>query len=74
MEQEKLERINALSRKHREEGLTEEETAEREALRAQYRAAVRKSLAAQLENTWVVDENGNRTRLRRRDETQDDTK
>ncbi|HPE15364.1 MAG TPA: DUF896 domain-containing protein [Oscillospiraceae bacterium] len=71
MEQEKLDRISELARKHREKGLTGAEKAEREALRAQYRAAVRKDLETQLENTWVVDEAGNKTRLRRRDEVKD---
>lgn len=74
MEQEKLDRISELSRKHREKGLTEAEKAEREALRAQYRAAVRKDLETQLENTWVVSEGGGRVKLRRRDEKTDETK
>ena len=47
MEQEKIDRINALARKAKTpEGLTPEETAERAALRAEYVAAFRENLVA----------------------------
>ena len=50
--QEQIDRINALARKSRTpEGLTEAEKEEQAALRAQYVAAVRESLTANLENT-----------------------
>lgn len=68
MEQTKIERINALARKARAEGLTEAETAERDALRKEYVAAVRAKLRAQLDNTWLVDEKGNKRPLPRRDQ------
>lgn len=61
-------RINALARKAKEEGLTPEETKEREALRKQYIAAVRKNLVAQLERTYVVDANGEKRKLKKKDE------
>ena len=55
MEKAKLERISALSRKQRTEGLSEAEKAEQAELRAEYLAAVRKSLRAELDNIEVVD-------------------
>lgn len=61
---EKIERINALARKAKSEGLTEEELAEREQLRKEYIAAVRQSLTSQLDNTYIVDENGNKRKLK----------
>ncbi len=68
MEQSRIDRINALARKARAEGLTDEETRERDVLRREYVESVRRNLTAQLENTWVVDEHGNRRRLTRREE------
>ena len=52
MEQAKIDRINALAKKAKSpEGLTPEETAERDRLRREYIAAYRASLVSQLENT-----------------------
>ena len=67
MEQSKIDRINALARKAKAEGLTEEETLERERLRREYIDSVVGSLTCQLENTYIVDENGRRTKLRRKE-------
>ena len=67
MEQSRIDRINALARKARAEGLTDEETRERDVLRREYVESVRRNLTAQLENTWVVDEHGNRRKLTRRE-------
>lgn len=56
MEQKKIDRINELTAKSRTpEGLTEEEKAEREVLRNEFRAAIRGNLTAQLENIEFVD-------------------
>ena len=66
MEQSKIERINALARKARAEGLTAEEHAERDALRKEYVAAVKASLTHHLEHTWIVDEKGNKRPLPRK--------
>ena len=64
MDQAKIDRINALARKAKgPEGLTPEEAAERSALRAEYVAAVRKSLEAQLDNTYIVEPDGTKHRL-----------
>ncbi len=64
MEQSKIDRINKLARKAKTVGLTPEEEAERAQLRQEYVAAVRDNLRAQLDNTWIVDEKGNKRRLR----------
>ena len=66
MEQHKLDRINALAKKSKAEGLTPEEAAEQKALRAEYVAAFRASLAAQLDNTVIVDKDGHRIKPRRK--------
>lgn len=63
MKQERIDRINELARKARTDGLTEQEEAERDALRQEYKDAVLGSLRAHLENTWIVDEQGNRRKL-----------
>ena len=52
MEQHKIDRINELSRLSRERALTAGEAAEREALRGEYRASIRQSLQAHLDNTY----------------------
>ena len=66
MEQHKIDRINELARQAKADGLTLEEEAEREGLRAEYRAAIRESLTAHLENTYVVDQQGNKTKLKKK--------
>ena len=53
-----IERINFLAKKQREEVLTEEEKAEQAKLRKEYIDSVTGNLRAQLDNTYVVDENG----------------
>lgn len=64
MEQEKIDRINFLARKAKSpEGLTPEETEERAQLRAEYIEAFRCDLRSQLENTYLVDEKGNKRKL-----------
>ena len=64
MEQRKIDRINALARKSKAEGLTEEEKAEHAQLRQEYVAAVKASLTAQLENTYLVDDKGKKHKLK----------
>ena len=67
MDEKKIERINELARKAKTpDGLTPEETAEREELRREYIDAVKGSLLAHLDHTWVVDEQGNKKKLQRR--------
>ena len=67
MTQEKIDRINALARKSKTPaGLTEAEKAEQQALRQEYIAEMRASLAAQLDNTVIQEPDGTRHRLTRR--------
>jgi len=68
MNQAKIDRINALAKKHKQEGLTPEEAAERHALRQEYIAGFRKSLTHQLEHTYVLDEDGTKRKLPKKDE------
>lgn len=64
MEKSRIDRINELAHKAKTVGLTEEEIQERDVLRKEYVAAVRQNLRAQLDNTWVVDEKGNKRKLK----------
>ena len=64
MEQSKIDRINALAKKAKTEGLTEAETAERKALREECIAAYRKNLRTQLDNMVIVEPNGERRKLK----------
>ena len=66
MEQSKIDRINELARKKKAEGLTPAEQEEQAALRAEYIAGFRASLTAQLENTVVVDPDGTRRKVEKK--------
>ena len=67
MEQYKIDRINELAKKAKSVGLTEEEQAERAALRREYIDSVVGSLKGQLDNTYIVDEKGNKTKLQKKE-------
>ena len=68
MEQKKIDRINELAHKSKTpEGLTEEEKAEQANLRLEYINSYKASLISQLENTYIVDEKGNKRKLERKD-------
>lgn len=56
-------RINELAHKAKTEGLTPEETAERDKLRRIYIDSVKANLIGQLDNTYLVDEKGNKRKL-----------
>lgn len=58
-----IRRINELAHKAKAEGLTEEETKERDELRRQYIDAFKRSLTAQLDNTYIVTPDGKKTKL-----------
>ena len=61
-----IKRINALAAKNKAEGLTPEELAERDKLRRIYIDSVKADLVGQLENTYLVDEKGSKTKLPRK--------
>ncbi|MBR5292912.1 MAG: DUF896 domain-containing protein [Clostridia bacterium] len=63
---EKIQRINELAKKAKAEGLTPEEVQERDALRREYINEFRQSLISQLDNTYIMDEQGNKTKLERK--------
>ena len=66
MTEERIARINELARKAKTEGLTEAELRERDELRKEYVQAIRTNLRAQLDNTFIVDEHGNKRPLPRK--------
>ncbi len=66
MDQKKIDRINELARKAKAEGLTDEELAERQALREEYIAAYRASLRSQLDNIVVQTPDGEKTPLKKK--------
>ena len=63
IEQWKKDRISELTRISRERELTAEEQTERQVLREEYLASWRESVVGTLENTYLVDEKGNKTKL-----------
>ena len=56
-------RINELAKKAKTEGLPPEETEERDRLRRIYIDSVKANLTTQLDNTYLVDEKGNKRKL-----------
>ena len=69
MDQKQIDRINELARKAKTPvGLTEAEKAEQAALRRAYIDSVLGDLRGQLDNTYVVDEKGNKRKLRKKGE------
>ncbi len=67
MDQKKIDRINELARKSKKEPLTEEEKAEQAALRREYIDSVVGSLKSHLDSTYIVDEKGSKTKLRKKE-------
>lgn len=59
-----IERINELARKAKTVGLTPEENEERAKLRRAYIDSVVGDLRQQLDNTYIVDAEGNKRKLR----------
>ena len=69
MKQEKIDRINFLARKAKTEGLTEEETVEREQLRNEYRASFRVSLSGIMDSTVIQYPDGTKVPVTKKNKT-----
>ena len=67
MTKDQIARINELARKQKAEGLTEEEKAEQLKLRGEYINAYKQSLIAQLENTYILEPDGTKRKVMRKD-------
>lgn len=68
MTQEKINRINELARKQKAEGLTEAERQEQAILRREYIESFKQSLVSQLENTYIVEPDGTKRKVKAKDE------
>ena len=67
MDQKKIDRINELARRVKAgETLTAQELAERDALRREYIASVKASLTGHLENTYILEPDGTKRKLKKR--------
>ena len=60
-----IQRINELAKKSKTVGLTPEEKEEQAILRREYIDSVVGNLRGQLDNTYTVDENGNKKKLKK---------
>ncbi len=68
MTQEKIDRINFLARKKKEVGLSEAELEEQAILRREYIEGFKRSLVSQLENTYIVEPDGTKRKVKSKDE------
>ncbi len=68
MTQEKINRINELAKKQKSVGLTEEEKKEQAILRREYIEGFKQSLVSQLENTYIVEPDGTKRKVKSKDE------
>ena len=66
MTEERIQRLNVLARKSKAEGLTEAEREEQQELRQEYLASIRQSLRAQLDNVYIVEEDGSKHKLKKK--------
>ena len=66
MTQEKIERINFLAKKKKQEGLTYEELAEQQELYKEYIAGYRNNLQASLGGITVQNPDGSKTKLKKK--------
>lgn len=69
MTKEKIDRINFLARKKKNESLTESELQEQAMLRREYIESYKQSLISQLENTYILEPDGTKKKVTRKDET-----
>ena len=67
MDEKKIARINEFARRIKAgETLSPEELAERDALRREYIDSVKASLVGHLDNTYIVDTDGTRQKLKKK--------
>lgn len=68
MDQVKVERINALAKKSKAEGLNEAEKAEQQVLRKEYIANWKSGMRSTLESVRIVEEDGTQTALKNKND------
>ncbi|NLK71042.1 MAG: DUF896 domain-containing protein [Clostridiales bacterium] len=68
MDQVKIDRINELARKSKTIGLSAEEKEEQAKLRQEYRDSFKRNLVSILESCVIVDEQGNRRKVRAKED------
>ncbi len=66
MEKSKLDRINALAKKSKDEGLTFEEKTEQKKLREEYILEFRANMRGILDNTYIQYPDGTKVRIEKR--------
>lgn len=66
MEQSKIDRINALAKKAKAEGLTEEEKTEQKKLREEYILDFRAGMRGILDNTYIEYPDGRRVKVEKK--------
>lgn len=66
MEAHETARLNELARKAKETELTPDEKAEQKALREKFLVGFRRNLQAQLDNIYIVDEDGTEHKLQKK--------
>ncbi|MBQ0083361.1 MAG: DUF896 domain-containing protein [Clostridiales bacterium] len=67
MTKDKINRINELARKQKAEGLTEQEKAEQAVLRREYIDSFKASLEAQLNNTYILNPDGTKKKVTKKE-------
>ncbi len=65
---EQIDRINELAKKSKLTELSEEEKKEQAQLRRIYIDSIKESLTSQLDNTYIVDEQGNKKKVKRKNQ------
>ena len=71
MDKAQIERINELARKKKSVGLTDAELKEQAILRREYIDGFKASLVSQLENTYIVEPDGTKRKVKAKDEDTD---
>lgn len=62
-----IDQINELARKEKSVGLSASEKELQAKLRNEYREQFRANFRQQLDNTYIIDENGNKTKVGKKD-------